>query len=90
MAWVPFVVSSQGRAFLRTGFTAQAPRGMRDCHMHPPLPAMACLQTMSIRIRHARTLVHFLRSRSSDFARTRSLRMIAVMASLLHLPEATE
>ena len=50
---------------------------------------MACPQTMSIRIGQAWTLLHFLRSRRREFAITRSLRMIAVMASFLHFPEAT-
>ena len=52
-------------------------------------PATVCLQTVSIRIDQGRISAHFLRSRRSEFARTRSLRMIAVIASFLHFPDAT-
>lgn len=48
-----------------------------------------CPQTLSIRIDQAWILDPFLRSRSRAFARTRSLRMIAAMASFLRFPDAT-
>ncbi len=49
-------------------------------------PAVGCLQTMSIRIGQAGFSFHFRPSRSNAFAMTMSLRMTAVMASLLHCP----
>jgi len=52
-------------------------------------PAVVCLQTMSIRIGQGWALVQFLRSRRRELAMTNSLRMIAVIASFLHFPEAT-
>jgi hypothetical protein len=52
-------------------------------------PLIVCVQTMSIRIVQGCILAHFLRSRRRGFAMTSSLRMIAVIASFLLFPDAT-
>ncbi len=52
-------------------------------------PAAVCKQTASIRIVQGCILAHFLRSRRREFAMTSSLRMIAVIASFLLFPDAT-
>jgi hypothetical protein len=80
----PFCLKAAGDFMLLNGLLLQRPPQPFD-----HCPAMVCLQAVSVRIDQGCILVYFLRPRRRAFAMTSRLRMIAVIASFFHFPDAT-